>query len=175
MSILFTMLDTSSKTVEVFRRFTYDFSFFSESPRDFLEMMTRYWRIKVTQGSPVKLSISQQSLMKIPVANPKISTECKETYFHTSHRLYFMSCQFAYRQLKALWLNTDIGIKCQLIAISSHKCFFPYSLMKKVCFKIRALKRKKKVKKGKRKRTTKKSQCCTELKHPIMLWSWFEF
>lgn len=107
--------------------------------------------------------------MKIPVANPKISAECKETYFHTSQRLYFMSCQFAYRQRKALWLNTDTGIKCQLIAISSHKCFCPYSLMKKDYFKIRALKRKKKVKKEKRKRTTKKSQCCTELKHPIML------
>lgn len=48
MSILLTMFDTRSKTTEVFRGFTYDFNFLSESSRDFLEMMTRCWRIKVT-------------------------------------------------------------------------------------------------------------------------------
>lgn len=41
LSILFTTFDTSRKTMEVFRRFTYDFGFLSESSRDFLEMMTR--------------------------------------------------------------------------------------------------------------------------------------
>lgn len=94
--------------------------------------------------------------MKIPEANPKILTyEHKETYFYTSHRLYFIRCQFAYRQWKALWLNTDIGIKCQLIAILSYQCFCASNLMKKDCLKIRALKRKKKSEKGGKKKKDK--------------------
>lgn len=41
MSILFTMFNASSKTMEVFKGFTYDFNLLSESSTDFLEMMTR--------------------------------------------------------------------------------------------------------------------------------------
>lgn len=36
--------------MEVFRRFTYDFGFLSESSRDFLEMMTRCWKDKGNLG-----------------------------------------------------------------------------------------------------------------------------
>lgn len=41
MSVLFTMFNASSKTMEVFKGLTYDFNLLSESSRDFLEMMTR--------------------------------------------------------------------------------------------------------------------------------------
>lgn len=47
-SILFTMFDKSSKTMEAFERFTCDLNLLPESSRDFLEMMTTRWRINVT-------------------------------------------------------------------------------------------------------------------------------
>lgn len=40
-SILFTVFDTSAKTIEVLKRFTYDFNLLRKSSGDFLEMMTR--------------------------------------------------------------------------------------------------------------------------------------
>lgn len=41
LSILFTTFNASSKTMEVFKGFTYDFNQLSQPSRDFLEMMTR--------------------------------------------------------------------------------------------------------------------------------------
>lgn len=63
--------------------------------------------------------------MKIAVAKPKILIESKETYFYTSHRLCFMSCQFTYRQHNAPRRNTDIGIKCQVNTNFIPQVFLP--------------------------------------------------